>query len=161
VKVHPAWPALLSFAIPVVGWSLGFIVDHDAFAWIGLFGGVAVAALCGARMLWATVEVADTRDRRIDVRVQLAEFISEAETLKEAVRAQDDLAEIDLETGDWHERVCVFVRARMGETFAARLVGDPAIRGGEPFGLPTEHLRRWRWLNGRIFRLQEFARELA
>lgn len=161
MKVHPVWPALLSLAIPIVGWSLGFIVDHDAFAWLGLFGGIAVAALSGARILWARVLISDAADRRTDVRVELAVFIAEAEQIKAALCAQEPIAEIDPETSDWHQRVTAFVRSHLGEAFAVRLLADPDIRGGEPFGLPNQHLGRWRWVNYRVLRLQEFARELA
>jgi hypothetical protein len=161
VKAHPVWPALLSFAIPVVGWSLGFIVGHDIFAWLGLFGGIAVAALSGARILWAQVKVGDAADRRQDLRAELAILIAEAEQLKEAVRALEPLADVDPSATDWYQRTTTFVRVRLGEAFAARLLTDPLIRGGEPFGLPSAHLGRWRWLNYRVLRLQEFASELA
>ena len=162
VPVHPIWPALLSFAIPVVGWSLGFILAHDAFAWIGLFLGIAVAALSGARMLWAGAVSAVARPSpRIDTGAQLALFIREAEAIKASIEARRDLAEIGEEAREWHERVAAFVRERLGEAFCARLFSDPGVRGGEPFGLPADYLTRWRWLNNRTVHLNEFIRELG
>ena len=161
MKAHPIWPALLSFAIPVVGWSLGFIVAHDVFAWLGLFGGISVAALSGANILWARIRTDDGRGGRQEPAARLTAFLAEAERLKADLVAWEDLAEVDREVSDWRDRVLAFVRDRMGETFAARLFSDPDIRGGEPFGLSAERLGRWRWLNYRTYRLQEFAEELA
>lgn len=161
MKAHPIWPALLSFAIPVIGWSLGFIVDHDIFAWLGLFGGISVAALSGARMLWAQIRLGDSRNLRDDVRDRLGAFIAEAEQLKADLVAWEDLGEFDADANNWHERVSAFVRTWIGEAFAVRLFSDPDIRGGEPFGLSSERLGRWRWLNFRVLRLKEFASELA
>jgi hypothetical protein len=161
VPAHPIWPALLSFAIPIVGWSLGFIVDHDIFAWLGLFGGISVAAMSGAAILWAKVAVAGQPAPRLDTRAQLLAFVSEAEAIKTAIQAQRDLAEIGEDARTWHERVAPFVRERLGEVYAARLASDPGVRGGEPFGLPTDYLTRWRWLNNRTVHLQAFAGELS
>jgi len=161
VKTDPVWPALLSFAIPIIGASLGYIVAHDIFAWLGLFGGIAVAALSGAKMLWARIELPKPVGQRKDVPSQLAAFIAEAEQLKADLVAWEDLAELDPEVNDWRARVTALVRERLGEAFAIRVFSDPDIRGGEPFGLSAERLGRWRWLNYRTHRLQELAAELA
>lgn len=99
-------------------------------------------------------------ERRKQIRTALGEFLVQGSTLKRAFESDSPLDAIVEKVVNWRVAMTAYFESQLDSSYTSRLFDDAGILTGQP-ALSEDRLGRWRWVNHRSIRLQEFIREFA